>query len=50
MEFTDTLAPAQWQTITNVITSDNGHFEYLDSGAHTNAAAGQRFYRLRRVQ
>jgi hypothetical protein len=50
VEFTDTLAPAQWQTITNVISSDNGHFEYLDTSAQTNAAAGQRFYRLLRVQ
>jgi hypothetical protein len=45
VEFTDTLTPAHWQTITNVISSD-GHFEYLDTSAQTNAAAGQRFYRI----
>jgi hypothetical protein len=50
VEYTDTLSPARWQTITNVITSDTGHFEFLDTSAQTNTAAGQRFYRLQRVQ
>ncbi len=50
VQFTDTLEPAQWQTLTNIISSDTGHFEFLDTSAQTNAAAGQRFYRLLRVQ
>jgi subtilisin family serine protease len=49
VEFTDTLPP-QWKTITNVISSDTGHFQYLDTSAQTNTAVGQRFYRLLRVQ
>ncbi len=46
VQYTDSLAPVSWQTITNVITSGDGNFEFTDPAATTNA---QRFYRLRRV-
>ena len=49
VQYTETLSPVLWQTITNVITSGTGHFEFLDSTAPTNGAGGQRFYRLLRV-
>jgi subtilisin-like proprotein convertase family protein len=48
VQYTDTLSPVNWTTITKV-TSTNGQFEFLDTGARTNTA-GQRFYRLLRVQ
>ena len=46
VQYTGSLAPINWQTITNVITSGDGNFEFLDTGATTNV---QRFYRLIRV-
>ncbi len=44
--YTESLAPAVWQTNPGVITSGDGNFEFLDTGATTNV---QRFYRLQRV-
>jgi len=49
VQFTDSLSPPNWQPAGEPVSSGNGQFEFLDTGAKTNAT-GQRFYRLLRVQ
>jgi subtilisin-like proprotein convertase family protein len=46
VQYTDSLLPANWQTIPGIVTSGTGSFIYTNIGAMTNA---QRFYRLLRV-
>ena len=46
VQYTEHLGSPLWQTITNVITSPDGNFQFTDSGATTNV---QRFYRLIRL-
>ena len=49
VQYSDSLAPPNWQAVSGPVSSATGLFEYLDFGALTNGAAGQRFYRLRRL-
>jgi subtilisin family serine protease/subtilisin-like proprotein convertase family protein len=46
VQYTDSLLPANWQTIPDIVTSGTGNFIYTNIGVMTNA---QRFYRLLRV-
>lgn len=39
--------PPSWFSFTNVVTSTDGLFRFLDDGSQTGGSAPQRFYRLR---
>jgi hypothetical protein len=47
VRWTPTLVPAAWTSFTNIITSTNGLFSFLDDGSQTtNGLGGNRFYQL----
>lgn len=46
VQWTSAMAPAAWTNFTNIITSANGAFSFLDDGSQTGGAAQTRFYRL----
>jgi len=46
VQWTPALAPATWNTFTNIITSPTGVFEFVDDNSQTGGVGTTRFYRL----
>jgi len=46
VDWSATLAPPSWNSFTNLLTSTNGQFRFLDDGSQTGGPAAARFYRL----
>jgi hypothetical protein len=46
VQWTPSLSPSTWQTFTNVLTSTNGSFSFLDNGSQSGGLGPVRFYRL----
>ncbi len=46
VDYTDALPPA-WTTLTNVITSTNGTFNFTDDGTNSGGFGPSKFYRVR---
>lgn len=49
VQWTPSLAPPAWDTFTDIVTSTNGAFEFLDDGSQTGGFDSPRCYRLERV-
>ncbi len=49
LQWTPSLAPPAWDAFTDIVTSTNGTFEFLDDGTQTGGLDGPRYYRLERV-
>ena len=47
VQWTPSLAPPAWSTFTNILTSTNGAFSFLDDGSQAGGLAGRRYYRLK---
>jgi hypothetical protein len=47
VQWTPSLAPPAWNTFTNIFTSTNGAFSFLDDGSQSGGLAGRRYYRLK---
>jgi hypothetical protein len=41
------LTKTNWGTFTNIVSSTNGHFSFLDNGSQTGGLGPVRFYRPR---
>ncbi|HOX57497.1 MAG TPA: S8 family serine peptidase [Candidatus Paceibacterota bacterium] len=48
-QWTPSLAPPDWIAFTNILTSTNGDFSFLDDGSQGGDPAGSRYYRLRQL-
>ena len=48
-QWTTVLAPPAWTSFTNVLTSTNGAFSFLDDGSQTAGLAAPRYYRLQQL-
>ena len=48
-QWTPSLAPSAWTSFTNLLTSTNGIFSFLDDGSQTGGLAGPRYYRLQQL-
>jgi hypothetical protein len=46
VQWTPALTPPVWSDFTNLVTSTNGVFSFVDDGSQTGGAAQTRFYRL----
>ncbi|HWX22667.1 MAG TPA: S8 family serine peptidase [Candidatus Binatia bacterium] len=46
VQWTPGLSPSTWQTFTNILTSTNGSFSFLDNGSQSGGLGQTRFYRL----
>ena len=49
VQWTPSLAPSAWTSFTNVLTSTNGTFSFLDDGSQSGGLAGPRYYRLQQL-
>jgi hypothetical protein len=47
VQWTPSLAPSGWSSFTNILTSTNGTFSFLDDGSQSSGLAGRRYYRLK---
>jgi subtilisin-like proprotein convertase family protein len=48
-QWTPVLAPPAWTSFTNILTSTNGAFSFLDDGSQTAGLAAPRYYRLQQL-
>jgi hypothetical protein len=48
-QWTLSLAPPAWSAFTNVLTSTNGLFWFLDDGSQSGDLTGPRCYRLQQL-
>jgi len=48
-QWTPSLAPPAWTSFTNLLTSTNGVFSFLDDGSQTGDLAAPRYYRLQQL-
>jgi hypothetical protein len=48
-QWTPVLAPPNWTSFTNILTSTNGAFSFLDDGSQTVGLAAPRYYRLQQL-
>jgi hypothetical protein len=48
-QWTPVLAPPAWTRFTNILTSTNGAFSFLDDGSQTAGLAAPRYYRLQQL-
>jgi subtilisin-like proprotein convertase family protein len=46
VQWTASLVPPAWNTLTNMITQTNGAASFLDDGSQTGGLGGPRYYRL----
>ena len=46
VQWTDSIGPPTWNTFTNILTSTNGAFWFLDDGSQSGGLDGPRYYRL----
>jgi hypothetical protein len=49
VEWTPFLAPPTWTAFTNLITSTNTTFRFLDDGSQSGGLGAMRYYRLQQV-
>ncbi len=49
VQWTPVLAPPAWVSFTNILTSTNGIFSFLDDGSQSGGLGGPRYYRLRQL-
>jgi hypothetical protein len=49
LQWTASLAPADWHSFSNVVSSVNGSFSFFDTGSQTGGLGSRRFYRLRQL-
>ena len=48
-QWTPSLVPAAWSAFTDVVTSTNGVFWFLDDGSQSGGLTGPRYYRLQQL-
>jgi subtilisin-like proprotein convertase family protein len=48
-QWTPSLAPPSWTSFTNLLTSTNGAFSFLDDGLQSGGLAAPRYYRLQQL-
>jgi subtilisin-like proprotein convertase family protein len=48
-QWTPSLAPSAWTSFTNLLTSTNGAFSFLDDGSQSGGLAAPRYYRLQQL-
>jgi subtilisin-like proprotein convertase family protein len=48
-QWTPSLAPPAWTAFTDILTSTDGAFSFLDDGSQTGDLAGPRYYRLKQL-
>ena len=48
-QWTPSLFPPAWTPFTNVLTSSNGDFSFLDDGSQSGPLAAPRYYRLQQL-
>jgi subtilisin-like proprotein convertase family protein len=48
-EWTPVLVSPSWTSFTNILTSTNGAFSFLDDGSQTTGLAAPRYYRLQQL-
>jgi hypothetical protein len=48
-QWTLSLAPPAWTPFTNILTSTNGAFLFLDDGSQSGGLASPRYYRLQQL-
>jgi hypothetical protein len=48
-QWTASLAPPDWTPFTNILTSTDGTFNFLDDGSQSSGLAGPRYYRLKHL-
>jgi hypothetical protein len=48
-QWTPSLTPPAWTAFTNILTSTNGAFSFLDDGSQSGDLAGPRYYRLKQL-
>ncbi len=48
-QWTPSLEPPVWASFTNILTSTNGVFSFLDDGSQSGGLAGPRYYRLQQL-
>jgi hypothetical protein len=48
-QWTPSLAPPAWNAFTNILTSTNGGFSFLDDGSQSGGRDGPRYYRLQQL-
>jgi subtilisin family serine protease/subtilisin-like proprotein convertase family protein len=48
-QWTVSLAPPAWTPFTNILTSTNGAFSFLDDGSQSGGLASPRYYRLQQL-
>jgi len=46
VQWTPALAPPAWNTFTNLVTSTNTFYSFLDDGSQSGGLGPPRFYRL----
>ena len=46
-QWTPSLTPPAWTSFTNILTSTDGTFSFLDDGTQSGGLAGPRYYRLK---
>jgi hypothetical protein len=49
VQWTPALAPSAWAPFTNILTSTNGIFSFLDDGSQSGGLVGPRYYRLQQL-
>jgi hypothetical protein len=49
VQWTASLAPPAWTSFSNILTSTNGVFSFLDDGSQSGGLAGRRYYRLQQL-
>jgi hypothetical protein len=49
VQWTSFIPSTNWNTFTNVISSTNGNFSFLDDGSQSGGLGALRFYRLRQL-
>lgn len=49
VDWSPTLLPPAWSSFTNIITSTNGVFQFLDDGSQSGGLGGTKFYRVYQV-
>ena len=49
VQWTTALCPPIWTSFTNILTSTDGAFSFLDDGTQSGGLAGPRYYRLKQL-
>jgi hypothetical protein len=46
VQWSPSIAPPVWTSFTNIFTSTNGQYQFVDDGSQTSGLTAPRFYRL----